>query len=128
MKEENGRKIVELKDVLEAKILGSDVTIDDWPYGRSKRCQMHFWVEIHKSNKKERLMKQSTFNGRINKPKKDVYCKRCLILEIDEMLCHVHFNQYGTVRVSFENGKYATVYFHDTDFAAVLWNELINSN
>ena len=50
--------VVELEDVLNAKVLGDNHVVEDWPWGRKQRCSMHFSVE--RSKKGERFVKQST--------------------------------------------------------------------
>lgn len=114
MIEKNGRFELELSDVLEAKDLGTDHTVEDWPWGRKQRCSMHFFVESH-PKRGERFVKQSTMNGRTNKPKLSTYTGRVKIIEIDGKIGHVELNvYYEIVNVYMEDGKYrGKPYFHD---------------
>jgi hypothetical protein len=104
----------EMDDVLEATDLGKDHVVDDWPYGRTKRCSMHFSVESNKRG--ERFVKQSTFNGRVNKPKNSTYSTQVTIVEIDGKIGHVEWSEgYQMFSVYIEDGKYLNPTFHDED-------------
>ena len=106
--------VPELDDVLEAKDLGRDHTVDDWPWGRKQRCSMHFFVESNKRG--ERLVKQSTMNGRRNMPKKKTYATKVKVVEIDGKIGHVEWSaDYGMFGVTIQDGKYASQTFYDTE-------------
>jgi hypothetical protein len=102
----------ELEDILGAKNLGNDYTVEDWPWGRQQRCSMHFFVESTKNG--ERFVKQSTFKGRTNKPKKATYASRVTIIEIDGKIGRVEWSKsYNHVGVYIEDGRYDNVTFFD---------------
>jgi hypothetical protein len=104
----------ELEDVLGATDLGTDHVIDDWPWGSRKTCKMHFSVES--TNRGERLVKQSTFNGRVNKPKKTTYASRVKIIEIDGKIGHVELTKsMSHVGVRMQDGSYKEATFWDED-------------
>lgn len=107
--------VPELEDVLGATDLGVDHTVDDWPWGRKQRCSMHFFVETH-PKRGQRFVKQSTFKGRVNKPKTSTYASRVKIIELDGKIGHIEFNeQYSMCAVLIEDGKYLGITFHDDE-------------
>jgi len=113
----NGKdfNVLTLQDVLTAKRLGREVVIEDWPYGRSKRCIMKFSVEI--KGKYERMVKQSIFNGRANKPKKETYAKKVFFIEIDGKIGRVEFaKDFPFVNVYMEDSSFVGVNFHNADY------------
>jgi len=122
VREEYGKDklMPELDDLLNAKLLPDDFTIEDWPYGRSKRCSMHFWIEPNKKGDKMRMVKQSTFNGRTNKPKKCTYAEAVVMLEIDGKVFHVEFSTYGMATIYPQDSQYVSVSFYDNEFAALV--------
>ena len=106
--------VPELQDVMEAKDLGEDYTVDDWPWGRKQRCSMRFFVETTKRG--QRFVKQSTMNERTYKPKKTTYCDRVRIILIDDKIGHVSWNNnYKHFGVDIEDGKYTSVTFYDEE-------------
>lgn len=107
---------VELEDLLECEILPDAVEIDDWPYGRRKRCIMKFSIET-KGNK-QRMVKQSIFNGRPNKPKRATYASRVFLIKIDEKIGRVEFaKNYSMVSVYMEDSRFTAKTFHtDIEF------------
>lgn len=106
--------VPEMDDILKAKILGEERVIDDWPYGRQKRCVMRFYVETSKRG--QRFCKQSTFNGRTNKPKTATYADRVTLVEIDGMIGRVEYSiGYQLVKVRLENSKYIEATFFEAD-------------
>lgn len=111
--------VPEFDDVMNAKDLGTDHTVEDWPFGRSKRCSMHFFVETD-PKRGERFVKQSTMNGRSYKPKKDTYHTKCKIVEIDgkigNVVWHDGFNQFG---VNIQDGHYSSQTFFNEDATAL---------
>ena len=106
--------VPELADVMAAKDLGEDYTIDDWPWGRKQLCSMRFFVETTKRG--QRFVKQSTMNERTYKPKKSTYCDRVKIISIDDKIGHISWrNNYKQFGVDIEDGKYAAVTFYDEE-------------
>ena len=106
--------VPELADVMAAKDLGKDYTVDDWPWGRKQRCSMRFFVETTKRG--QRFVKQSTMNERTYKPKKTTYCDRVKIILIDGKIGHISWNNnYKHFGVDIEDGKYASVTFYDEE-------------
>jgi hypothetical protein len=106
--------VPELADVLAAKDLGEDYTVDDWPWGRKQLCSMRFFVETTKRG--QRFVKQSTMNERTYKPKKSTYCDRVKIILIDDRIGHISWNNnYKHFGVDIEDGKYASVTFFDDE-------------
>ena len=103
-----------MDDVLGATDLGDDHVVEDWPWGRKQTCQMHFSVES--SNRGERLVKQSTFKGRVNKPKKTTYASRVKIIEIDGKIGHVELTKtMSHVGVRMQDGQFKESTFWDDD-------------
>ena len=119
----NEVKQIELEDVLNAKRLPDSVTIEDWPYGRTKRCIMEFSVETHKTGK-QRMVRQSTFNGRVNKPKKKTYAMRVFLIEIDDKIGRLELSQYGVASVYMESSGYGSATFYDDDMKK-LWKTFV---
>ena len=111
---------VELEDALEAKVLGNDYTVEDWPWGRKQRCSMHFFIETNKRG--QRYVKQSTMKGRTYKPKASTYDLRVIIVEIDGKVGNIGLTRSGFVSVHIEDGKYLEANFWDAD-AKVLVNK-----
>ena len=105
---------VELEDVLEAIDLGTDYTVEDWPWGRKQRCSMHFYVESNKRG--QRLVKQSTLNGRTYKPKARTYSSRVTIIEILGKIGHVEMSDY-MVGVYVQDSKFSGASFFEADAA-----------
>lgn len=106
MKEKDGHFEIELSDVLEAKDLGTDHIVNDWPWGSRQRCIMHFSVDLHPT-RGERFVKQSTLNGRAYKPKKATYATRIKIIELDGKIGHVEYHRmYCQFGINIEDGKY----------------------
>lgn len=102
----------EFEDVLNAKDLGTEHVVDDWPWGRQQRCTMSFLVE--KNKRGERFVKQSRMKGRTYKPKTGTYATRVKIIEIDGKIGHVRWDKrYGGFGVSIEDGKYYSKVFYD---------------
>lgn len=63
--------------------------VADYPYGYRKRCEMFYWVEWN--NKGEcRWVRQSKYDGYLNKPKKSTYYKFIL----------AHLNDEGHIKYS----------------------------
>ncbi len=114
--------VPEVKDLLAATDLGTDHTVEDWPYGRQKRCSMRFYVE-HKGRFGERLVKQSTFNGRVNKPKPGTYATKVKLILIDDRIAHVRWSKdYGMLEVSIEDGKYLGQTFYSDEAIELAWH------
>jgi hypothetical protein len=107
----------ELKDVLECTDLGNDYTVDDWPWGRKRRCSMHFFIESNKRG--QRFVKQSTLEGRTYKPKASTYDFRSTIVEIDGKVGHLSVGSYGGACIRIEDGKYLSKTFYDEDFLVI---------
>lgn len=106
--------VPELADVMAARDLGENYTIDDWPWGRKQQCSMRFFVETTKRG--QRFVKQSTMNERTYKPKKSTYCDRAKIISIDGKIGHISWNNnYKHFGVDIEDGKYASVTFFDDE-------------
>lgn len=103
--------IPEVSDVLEATDLGTNHTVDDWPWGRKRRCSMHFFVESNKRG--ERFVKQSTMDGRTYKPKTATYATKVKLIEIDGKMGHVEWNRsFQMFSVYIEDGQYWSGDFH----------------
>lgn len=99
--------------VMNAKDLGKDHTVDDWPFGRTKRCLMHFFVESH-PKRGERLVKQSTMDGKTYKPKKSTYAHDVNIVEIDGKVCYVSWhNNYRHFGVNSHDSLSLVTFFDD---------------
>jgi len=67
--------------------------IEDYPYGRSRRCKRKVWIETDPKGKKgDRLVSrtQNPENGRWNKPKKSTYAKLGVLYKDDKG--HVHWS------------------------------------
>ena len=106
--------IPELSDVLSAVNLGEDHTVDDWPWGRKRRCSMHFSVET--TSRGQRLVKQSTMDGRSYKPKKTTFADRVVIVEIDGKIGHVELSRnYHMAGVTLQDSSYTSPTFHDAE-------------
>ena len=102
-----------VEDVKQAKDLGKDITIENWPFGRKQRCSMHFFVEVGK--KGERLVRQSTMDGRTYKPKKSTYTTSVKIVELNSKTCHIEWDKnYGMLTVCKHDGVHLHTFF-DTD-------------
>ena len=116
MIEKNGKTFLEpeLEDVMAAKDLGTEHTVEDWPWGRKRRCEMHFFVERNKRG--ERFVKQSRMDGRQYKPKAGTYATRVKIIEIDGKIGHVKWHRaYRHLGVNIEDGKYCGKTFYDDE-------------
>lgn len=104
--------VPELEDVLGATDLGTDYVVEDWPWGRKQRCSMHFFVESNKRG--ERFVKQSTFEGRTNKPKTATYADRVTLIEMDGKVGRVEWSaSYQLAKVRMEDGKYPEATFFE---------------
>lgn len=111
-----GKKYLELEldDVLGAIDLGDCHEVEDWPWGRKQSCQMKFSVES--TNRGERLVKQSTFKGKVYKAKKTTYASRVKIIEIDGKVGHVELTKtMSHVGVRMQDGKYKEATFWDDE-------------
>lgn len=105
----------EIEDVLAAKDLGTEHVVDDWPWGRKRRCTMGFYVE-RDPKRGERFVKQSRMDGRQYKPKKGTYATRVKIIEIDGKIGHVVWHEgYGHFGVNIEDSKYRSMTFFDDE-------------
>ena len=110
----------EVDDLLNCKVVGDTHIAEDWPYGRQKRCMMKFWVETSKKNQ-QRLVKQSVFQGRENKPKKTTFAHRVVIIEIDGKIGHVEWSKsMNMVAVRMQAGQYKESTFFDSDAAKLV--------
>lgn len=103
---------ISVTDVLAAEDLGTDHTIDDWPWGSRQSCSMHFWVESH-PKRGERFMKQSTFRDRTYKAKKATYTGKVRLIQIDGKMGHVEWNpHYHLFGIQIEDSSYSRPTFH----------------
>ena len=106
--------VPELKDLLKATDLGTEHVVYEWPWGRKQKCIMRFFVET--GPKGERFVKQSTFRGRVNKPKKSTYARRVKIIELDGKIGHVEWSKnYSMFTVYIEDSKYFGATWHDEE-------------
>jgi hypothetical protein len=120
-------KILEVEDVLKMKpVDGNDITVENWPYGR-KTCSMHFYIESGKD--KERFCKQSTFEGKLNKPKKATYADRVLIVTLDNekgrpyTIGRIEIAQFfSMIKVIMENTTFHEATFFDPE-AKVIYDK-----
>jgi hypothetical protein len=104
----------EYKDVMAATDLGIFHVVNDWPWGRKQRCEMSFSVETNRRG--ERFVKQSRFNGRMNKPKAGTYATRVKIIEIDGKIEHVEWHAgSGSFGIRLEDGSYLSKTFFDSE-------------
>lgn len=109
---------LEVDDVLGATDLGDYHEIENWPWGRKQTCLMTFSVESN--NRGERLVKQSTFKGRVNKPKKTTYASRVKIIELDGKIGHVELTRsMSHVGVRMQDGQYKESTFWKEEAATI---------
>ena len=105
----------EFEDVMKAKDLGLSHVVEDWPWGRKKRCTMLFYVE-RDPKRGERFVKQSRMDGRQYKPKKSTYSGRVKIVEIDGKIGHVEWHGgYRHFGINIEDGRYCGKTFFDDE-------------
>ena len=101
------------QDVLQATDLGQDLTVDDWPFGRIRQCSMHFFVESGKRG--QRLVRQSTMNGRTYKPKKDTYATGVKLVELGGKTGYIKWSDdWQHLTVCKHDGNHIQTFF-DTD-------------
>ena len=106
--------VPEFQDVLDAKNLGNDYIVNDWPFGSRKKCVMHFSVESN--NRGQRLVKQSTLDGRSYKPKKSTYSEQCKIVEIFGKVGDINYSKNGVmVIINIQDSKYSSQSFFDDE-------------
>lgn len=114
------RKIT-IDEVMEkVKFLPNEFVIEDWPYGRTNKCQMKFTIETHKNGKQQRMVKQSCYNGKWNKPKKTTYAFKSMLISFEGKIGRLDISPYGSIAIRLEDSSFGESNFYDEEFNKIL--------
>jgi hypothetical protein len=110
---------LELSDVLGASDMGDDFIIEDWPRGGWQFCSMRFRIESSKRG--ERLVKQSTYEGKTYPTRSRAYTGRVKIIGIGGHIGVVECSySMAYVTVVMQNAKYVNTTFREDEASKIV--------